>query len=276
MNKNTEYEMFVKSIYTTLNLEEGHDVDIKHNVKIKGKSGQEHQIDVYWEFQNLGVTHRVAIECKNYSNAVPIGKVRDFFGVLEDIGNITGMFVSKHGFQNGSKTFADYHGILLKEARAPKDEDFEGRIQKIIMQIVTFTPIITNTKLDLDLEWIAKTYPDIQRIECNDKLIIRDYEGNIKKTSDDFIKEISQNYLDREESSQTKGFIKTVEFDNDSYIFHENYKLKAKSIVFHYDVQKTENTSCIESLSNAILKDVKSGRVLFFDEYGNIRGDVER
>lgn len=43
----------------------------------------------------MGVTHRVAIECKNYSSEVSVGKVRDFFGVLHDISNVNGIFRPK-------------------------------------------------------------------------------------------------------------------------------------------------------------------------------------
>lgn len=60
---------------------------VQHNVKLKDKSGCEHQIDVYWEYEIAGNKHRVAIECKNYNSLVPIGKVRDFKGVLENTEN---------------------------------------------------------------------------------------------------------------------------------------------------------------------------------------------
>ena len=42
--------------------------------KIQGISGCEHQIDVYWEFIIAGIRHRVAVECKNYSDSVSCQK----------------------------------------------------------------------------------------------------------------------------------------------------------------------------------------------------------
>jgi hypothetical protein len=33
-----------------------------------------------------------AIECKNYSKEVSVGRVRDFFGVIHDVGNVKGIF----------------------------------------------------------------------------------------------------------------------------------------------------------------------------------------
>lgn len=85
MNPNTEYEKFAQEIYQGLINAEGHTIDVKHNIKLMGKSGQEHQIDVYWEYELAGVKQKVAIECKNYNSPVPIGKIRDFHSVLSDL-----------------------------------------------------------------------------------------------------------------------------------------------------------------------------------------------
>src|SRR4051812_15378062 len=117
----TEYELFAKEIYAALLKEQGITVDVKHNVKIQGRSTS-HQIDVYWEYRVAGVLMRVAIECKNYDskkNPVGIGKVRDFFGVLSDIGNISGIMVTKRKYQEGAMKFARTHGINLMTLYKP-------------------------------------------------------------------------------------------------------------------------------------------------------------
>ena len=92
MNPNTDFELFTQRIYQKL---VDNDVlkptTVQHNVKLKGKSGCEHQIDVYWEYEIAGNMHRVAIECKNYDSLVPVGKVRDFQGVLSDLYNVNGI-----------------------------------------------------------------------------------------------------------------------------------------------------------------------------------------
>ena len=68
-------------------------------------------LDVAWrEYEKDGEVHRVAIECKNYNQKIPIGRVRDFFGVLYDIGNIKGIMACKEGYQDGAKKFADFYG----------------------------------------------------------------------------------------------------------------------------------------------------------------------
>lgn len=120
MNANTEYELFTREVYRQLSAyyQTGF-TKVQHNIKLKGRSGCEHQIDVYWEYKKDGITHRFAIECKNYKNSISISKVRDFFGVLNDIGNIQGIMVTKVGYQKGAKQYAKEYGISLKELRSP-------------------------------------------------------------------------------------------------------------------------------------------------------------
>lgn len=104
--------------------------NVQHNVKLRGKSGQEHQIDVYWEYEIAGVIHRVAIEGKNYKRKISIGAVRDFYGVLSDLNNVAGIMVTKIGYQEGAKEFAAHFGISLKELRRPnQDEGIIGTVE---------------------------------------------------------------------------------------------------------------------------------------------------
>ena len=52
MNANIEYEKFTQEIYQELvNADVVKSTKVKHNIKILGKSGQKHQIDVYWEYE---------------------------------------------------------------------------------------------------------------------------------------------------------------------------------------------------------------------------------
>lgn len=124
MNPNIEYEIFTQKVYQKLlNADLGRikTITVKHNIKLKGRSGQEHQIDVYWEYCIAGVEHKVAIECKNFSKPVPIGRVRDFYGVISDLKNVSGIMVTKVGYQEGAKKYADSYGITLKELRTPRE-----------------------------------------------------------------------------------------------------------------------------------------------------------
>ena len=122
MNDNIEYEKFTQVIYNEIlkNLYVKN-IEVKHNVKLTGKSGQKHQIDVYWEYQYDNTTFKIVIECKNYNHTVSIGKVRDFFGVLYDLENVKGIMVTKKGYQEWAKKFGEHYGIDLMELREPED-----------------------------------------------------------------------------------------------------------------------------------------------------------
>ena len=149
MNPNTEYEKFAQEIYQgLLNEESIKAIQVQHNVKLRGKSGQLHQVDVYWEYEHAGVNHKVAIECKNYNKPVSVGKVRDFYGVLSDLNNVNGIMVTKVGYQKGAKEFATHYGINLKELRLPnKEESIIGRLE------LNLNIFITRRLFLLDDEW---------------------------------------------------------------------------------------------------------------------------
>lgn len=159
MNQNTEYERFTQEIYQQLvNLDVVRTTKVQHDVKLEGRSGQKHQIDVYWEYVIAGNKHRVAIECKNYNTLVPIGKVRDFKGVLDDLNGVNGIMVTKVGYQEGAKKYAQEYGISLKELRTPRyGETIIGEIENHIHYEVRYT------LFQVDDAWAEKNGFDIER-----------------------------------------------------------------------------------------------------------------
>lgn len=67
----TPYELLVQELHQALLNNDGvENINVRHNVKIKGRSGATHQIDVYWEFKLAGVTYKTCIECKHYNTSV--------------------------------------------------------------------------------------------------------------------------------------------------------------------------------------------------------------
>lgn len=129
MRIETDFEKFTQRVYYKLSKNTIlQPIKVLHDVKKKGKSGCMHQIDVYWEYEKDGEVHRVAIECKAFKNRVPVGKVRDFFGVLYDLGNVEGIMVSSKGFQKGAMTFAKQYNIQLKELSKPDRNEVIGSI----------------------------------------------------------------------------------------------------------------------------------------------------
>jgi hypothetical protein len=88
-------------------------VDVRHNVRIKGRSGATHQIDVYWEFRIAGVAYKTCIECKHYNNKVKKSEVAAFIATMNDIGNVTGIFATTVGYQKGAALLAQQNGLRL-------------------------------------------------------------------------------------------------------------------------------------------------------------------
>ena len=132
MNPNTAFECFTQRVYQRLvNSEVLKPTLVRHNVKLTGKSGCEHQIDVYWEYERDGVMNRVAIECKNYDSNLSIGKVRGFYGVLQDLENVRGIMVTRKGYQKSAKKFAEFYGISLKKLRRPEWNESIGAITTV-------------------------------------------------------------------------------------------------------------------------------------------------
>ena len=159
MNPNTEYEQFTQEVYRQLS--KYHHLNIKtvqHNIKLKGRSGCEHQIDVYWEYEKDGVIHRVAIECKNYSKRVSKELVCAFQGVLSDLEDIEGIMVTKKGYQKGAKTYAKQYGISLTELRSPKvGETVIGTIE------IHVHAQIRHTLFKIDEEWAKNNNFNVQQ-----------------------------------------------------------------------------------------------------------------
>jgi hypothetical protein len=151
-----DYEILAKNIHEALLKAEGHDtIKIEHDVKVEGRSKQRHQIDVYWRFAVAGVTHQTAIECKHYKSPISVGRVRDFFGALEDIGNINGVMVTTQGYQSGAETYAASKGIRLVILRSPTDLDLTGLIQTIIINMTASIRKTVAYHVAIDPDWVA-------------------------------------------------------------------------------------------------------------------------
>ena len=271
MNTNTEYEKFTRDVCERLALFKGvQSSSVQHDVKLRGKSGFEHQVDVYWEYEKDGEVHRIAIECKNYNQKIPIGRVRDFFGVLYDVGNIKGIMACKEGYQDGAKTFADHYGISLKELRAPKDgETIIGEIYMQFKTDVTHRLFLINEEwaanrgFDINMyrertaicslqnreKWRNATHLPLSTVDDN----IRDADGRVLMS----IEELKKNAPDKRPDDNTNIYC----FE-DAYVKNEYWGLmKIDEIKFEREYSKDEPTYSIDAgrLVRAILADALGG-----------------
>lgn len=271
-NENTGYEKLAQEIYQAISDAEGiKNINVQHNIKLPGKSGCNHQIDVYWEFEMMGIKHCVAIECKNYSSEVSVGKVRDFFGVLHDVGNTKGIFVTKVGYQSGAEKFANYYGISLKELRFPTTKDWEGRVKDIVLTITAFFINIKERTFDIDVAWLLQnsSYKEGDQISVSgmaDEMRIVDGSGRQITT----LHEI-ENSLPRDQEQINKEA--NPQFSDAFLVDPSGQRFKINGIHYIYDVVAQSQTSISEggAIAKAIMKDVSSGAIKFFDKKGNVR-----
>lgn len=113
MKKGSELEQYVKYVYETLLNLKGENIIVSTNAILIGRTGAKHEIDIFYQFSKAGITHKVAIECKDRKEALAKGEVQEFFGKIEDISNIIGVIVARNGFQSGAEIYGKYKGILL-------------------------------------------------------------------------------------------------------------------------------------------------------------------
>ena len=278
LNENTEYEKLAQYVYQCiLNAEGFENITVQHNVQLDGKSGCKHQIDVYWEFTIGGITQKVAIECKNYNDTVSIGKVRDFYGVLHDVGNITGIFVTKIGYQSGAKLYADYYGIEIKEIRYPEEKDWAGLIKTIQVNFQIVNTLVKEWKIEPDFIWLKNNnlYTKEQcSIEIaiegiNNEIYIFDEKGNIITNFYEL-----GNKLPWKEIENKSDIDYSVEYES-AFIDTKNLgRIKINKIGMIYDIVTEANEPLIidaDAITKAIIKDVKSGKIKFVTKKGEIK-----
>ena len=105
-------------------------------------------------------TFRVVVECKDYKRPVEAEKIEAFRTALEDLNNPIGIFVSKHGFQKGAVDIAKQYGIKLMVIHGPDDEDWDGYIRKIYLNLTV--QMITYVRVEV---LIDKAWAEENRIE---------------------------------------------------------------------------------------------------------------
>jgi hypothetical protein len=267
--KGTDYELFVQGVYEAVLKAEGvENVAVKHDIKLLGKSGCEHQIDVYWEFKLAGQIYRTAIECKAYNQVVDIGRVRDFYGVLVDVTNLNGIFATLVGYQSGAKKYAGHYGIALKELRLPTPDDWAGRIKDIAINFHILVSKITNFQPKASEDSLKNiTEPITGQVDLwTNAPILFDPDG----------KPVAS-YEQLRQSLPTKGAPFKDGKYYAAYLGHRlrlgNMDIQIDGIDFTYDVDDQTFTSEIlgAQMARAIIRDVQSGNYTFVDKDGKVR-----
>lgn len=261
-----EFELLVRAIYEQiLSQEDIKNIMVQHDVKKEGRSGQKHQVDLYWEFEVAQTVHRVAVECKEYKNPVQIGKIRDFYGALEDLGNTSGVFVTTSKYQKGAITYAQSKGIQLKIVETPTDE----RVDTFTTNIHLNNLYDVKASPRLDMDWLI----DIANIEegtpicieaLQDELILQDVDGNYVCSFYELECKLPRSNESRKNLSHTYSFTDTfLTWPNSPY-----QPLKILGIDYTYNevVNTTSSVSKFRVEAEKLLKDVMDDKLFMFNK----------
>lgn len=270
MNPNIEYEKFTQEIYQELvNVDVLKTTEVQHNVKLKGRSGQEHQIDVYWEYEIAGTKQKVAIECKNYNKTVGIGKVRDFYGVLYDLNNVAGIMVTKVGYQKGAKEYASEYGISLKELRTPNpgeaiigevEMNFDISVRRCLFlvdadyaetdkfSVTKYKHFLDLMSLNNELSWASSTHVPLELVDRN----IVNSNGVTIVTLEKIEKELPKD-----------SNLDVVFKYEDAFVNTRWGKIKINEIKYEYEYKNEKKIIAIDAQDfvKAILKDALNGEI---------------
>jgi hypothetical protein len=277
-NKNVEYERFVRDITEALLRAQGlQTVTVQHDVQIQGTARQ-HQVDVYWEYRLGGVHHRVVINCKRYAKRVKVTDVEALGGVLADLPGVRGLIVSTIGFEKGAIEYAQHHRIGLKVIRAPRDDDWEGRLRQVHVQLRLHQPELISCNIQLDREWVREHVTDDP-----DSLVggvtadattttVRDLETNtVSDMNALWNRAMVENPADV--GAEGKG---TLTWKDALLERVAAPPLRVQAIHFQWKVHEGEQIPLtIRSEPDAIVRDAIAGTLLFVDLDGEITGDVK-
>jgi hypothetical protein len=253
----TEYEKLVQETYQAILDQETHikNIVVQHNVKMMGKSGTSHQIDVYWEFKIADNIYRTCIECRKYTSSIKKSRVVEFKGILEDIGNTNGIIVTTVGFQEGAVTYASHHAIRLLL--------INPLIQEIKIKLDGCFPKIENVNLEFDQKQAfsvleAAGVENFSLKALPQDIILYDENGNqtrkleeamlqcIDKTEDQIIVKLDGEYL-----NTPHGLIRlnSISFD------YEQYILKDEILIGGDFIAKTAIKDVLENTSKYVFSD---------------------
>lgn len=271
MDKSTEYEKNAQEIYQELAKTKGiNTVEVEHDAKLIGKSGQNRQIDVYWEYEIAGIKHKFIIECKNYNRKISIDELNAFRSLLLDLSNVDGIMLAKDCFESELKRTADSHGINLKELNPPSDI-FHG-IGGVGDHIKTKTK---RCLFLFDDEWAERH--NMNWLSCRRNLDLTSSCSDEWERSDylplDIIRDAS--ILDEKgqilatfselESQSPQSIPRVYNFEN-AYVtsrYFGRVKLKAVKYVNGEKGEIEASTSDVQDMVRAILADALNGEMMF-------------
>lgn len=258
VQKGNSYEEFVAEVYQIILDKQANDGQIKpikleRLKKLKCKSCADTKVDIYWEYEIADISHKTVIECKNYKKAVGVDDVREFGNKIQDIGDVRGVLVSKNGFQDGAKKVAQHFDIELLNIRELIEDDWEGRIRQIIVQmnicsparIIAINPIIN--KLWAEENGIAKDQI-LRLVGLNNEIFIEDRLSGYKESLYSFEQKVD---------TKTPGQHKWSKSFKDGWLTMPEHEYKINSVTIDYIIPEIKQETFSISNENEILAKIE-------------------
>ena len=243
-NDGIGYEKFVQNVMQAiLNAEGGQqNIEVEHNVRLKGNSGAKRQFDVYWEYKQAVIVHKTVIECKDYSRKISIDKIDALKGKLDDFPGITGLIATHKGYESGAKTYAQNRGIHaliirpLNEKTDFKTKDGEPLIRRVEINMVCMPGLqIKSLECLLDKEYVKEHNLDNlvghRRLYDPQNIMLED--GKTKRTVT-MVSELMNMMITDDVSKTAKEYEVTREFEDTFVIYEDGTRCKLKAIHLTY------------------------------------------
>ena len=154
-NTGKEYEELTQRVFDMIINENRKGIDtiqVQRDITLQGKDTN-HQIDVYWEFVIGNIQYKTVIQAKDQRSAITKPQMLTFKSVVDDLPGTTGVFVSRKGYQSGAKQVADKNGIVTFVLREPIEDDCDGCIRVVNMNMHLRFPLVKDLKLIIDGGW---------------------------------------------------------------------------------------------------------------------------
>jgi hypothetical protein len=263
----TEYEKLVAEIYQGMLEFDGFEtLRVEHNVKIKGKSGATHQIDVFWEFKAAGTTYRTCVECKNYKSSVKKLHVAAFAAVLKDIGNSNGIIATTSSFQKGAKLLAEENNIRLVLVNY--------LIKSIHLYSTSTLTDFKNLKFFFDEILIKKymrekgleTY-QMNRVMGGDEYLL-DAEGNNKLTLDSLMRSKLDDFDVGINTLDCSGLY--LDFEDIGLVEVLSIELEMTKV----QLPTTEDVIESPNSARAIIEDIVNNNIHYLHDDGKVNNDI--
>jgi predicted small secreted protein len=173
--------------------------DVRHNVKMRGRSRVEHQIDVYAEYKAPLHVSKIIIECKSYDKPIDKDIVIKLIHVVQDLGVDKGILVTTSYFTPDAVSIAQGFNVELWDYAKLRELLGEVPIEEhvVLTNVFYVDPAIPSDKamkiIDSTLKGIFGKKGSIEGsslifypyYEVDIDAKIQEFEGLIKKITEE-------------------------------------------------------------------------------------------